>query len=121
MISSLAYYGSVGTSVVIPCKKVVGSAALMLLVSLPDPAAATTYMFKVVCQNSRSVAQWDVGAIDPGREWLRVATGTHYPGCQVSNFDEKTDRALVVDKHSGAEGVVSGIPLIGGILGHLLF
>jgi hypothetical protein len=80
--------------------------------------AGPSYKFTVSCDNghSRSVSQWNTGDIDPGKEFLRVSTGTKNPGCSVSEYNDATDRNLPLNQYSGPTGVVEGIPLVGQII-----
>lgn len=78
--------------------------------------AGGTYKFTVSCQMRQLSVQWNTGDIDPGKEYLRVSTGTKHPGCSVGNFNPVTDSSLPVETYSGASGVVHGIPLLGPIL-----
>ena len=80
------------------------------------PAEAREYRFHVSCPNKALVVEWGIGAIDPGKEYLRVTTGTHYPGCSISDYNEARDKDLPKERHSDAGGVIKGIPLIGPIL-----
>lgn len=80
-------------------------------------AHATSYLFNVSCQEKQFVAEWDAGAIDPGKEYLRVVTGTKNPGCVISDYNEATDSGLPRDKYSGVSGVVAGLPPVPIICG----
>src|SRR4051812_13041912 len=74
-------------------------------------AEATTYKFTVVCQTTgRHVETWETGTIDPGREYLRVVSGTSNPNCSVGDFNPGTDSALPQNRHSDAGGVIEGLP-----------
>lgn len=92
--------------------------AIMLAVaSIPSAASATSYKFTVSCSNrDRLVVEWRTGEIDPGREALRVSTGSNYPNCSVRNYNESTDSDLRVEVKQGGSAVVQGIPLIGEAL-----
>lgn len=79
-------------------------------------AMATDYRFHVSCQSSNSVVVWKTGDIDPGREYLRVVTGTKNPNCAVSDYNEKTDAGLPVETYSHEAGVIAGIPFVGWII-----
>jgi hypothetical protein len=96
------------------------TAAALAFVGLVGGAAqvhaGTAYKFTVSCQMRQLVVQWNTGDIDPGKEYLRVSTGTKQPGCSVGDFNRATDSGLPVETYSGASGVVHGIPLIGSIL-----
>jgi hypothetical protein len=100
----------------IPVSRVATAAAALALLSAAS-WAGTTYKFTVGCQSQQLVAQWNTGDIDPGREFLRVSTGTKYSGCTVSDFNAARDGRLPVEVFSGPTGVVQGIPLLGPILG----
>lgn len=89
---------------------------ILVAISVPTYASATTYLFGVSCSDRRFVAQWDTGSIDPGREYLRVATGTNFPGCSVGNYNAATDADLPRERYSHEGGVISGIPLAGPII-----
>jgi len=78
--------------------------------------AGTTYTFTVNCQNRSQVVEWGVGSIDPGKEYLRVVTGTKFPDCTVGEYNEATDKSLPKDRISHEGAVIQGIPLIGPIL-----
>ncbi|MET4493547.1 hypothetical protein [Bradyrhizobium sp. LA7.1] len=81
-----------------------------------SPANATDYLFHVSCQDKSRVAEWNTGSVDPGKEYLRVATGTKFPGCSVSDYVEARDSSLPRDRFSHEGGVIAGIPFIGGII-----
>jgi len=93
--------------------------AAISFVAIGNAHAGGTYKFVVYCQNQQSVAQWNTGDIDPGKEFLRVSTGTKYPGCSVGDFVAWRDGHLPVETFSGPSGVVQGIPLLGPILGKI--
>lgn len=59
----------------------------------PLPAyAGGTYVFSVTCTSGESlVVEWRTGDIDPGKEYLRVATGQKHPSCSISDYNEATD------------------------------
>lgn len=80
--------------------------------------AGTTYLFTVTCPESAQVVEWGVGDIDPGKEFLRVSTGTHYPGCSVTDFHD-ADARLPRIRYSHEEAFWQGIPPIGSILNAL--
>jgi hypothetical protein len=73
------------------------------------PAQASTYKFNVVCESQKKVVEWKTGAIDPGREYLRVITGTKNPNCQVSDYGP-ADGALPTEKHSHEGAILQGLP-----------
>jgi hypothetical protein len=83
-------------------------AATAAVAMFATPAGATTYKFKVSCSNGVIVDQWNTGAIDPGKEALRVSTGGNHPGCTVSDFNPDTDSGAPVEVHEGAGGVGNG-------------
>jgi hypothetical protein len=86
------------------------------LVVSPTPVEATEYLFTVSCEHGSHVVAWRTGDIDPGKEWLRVATGTQNPNCSVSDFVASTDSDLPRETLEHEAGVVRGIPLIGPIV-----
>lgn len=90
--------------------------AVLLPSLLAGEARATDYLFHVSCQNTNLVVEWKTGDIDPGREFLRVSTGTKYPNCMVSDYDETHDGDLPREKYEHVAGVIAGIPLIGSII-----
>ena len=47
--------------------------------------AGGSYEFTVSCPNKHLVAEWNTGDIDPGKEYLRVATGQKFSGCSISD------------------------------------
>ena len=80
-------------------------------------AHATTYKFTVSCEYDRFVIIWKTGVIDPGREWLRVATGTKYSNCSTSDFNQVSDSHLRVEAHHSHEGaIIQGVPLLGTLI-----
>ncbi len=79
-------------------------------------ALATEYLFHVSCQDKRLVAQWSTGSIDPGREYLRVATGTNFPSCPITDYEDGRDKDLPREHYEYATGVVAGIPFVGRIV-----
>lgn len=101
--------------------RVVLAATLAVAALNPETALATEYRFTVTCGQGFSLAHshvvlWKTGDIDPGREWLRVATGTGYPDCSVSHYDPATDAGLRIETRSHESAVVKGIPVLGPIL-----
>ena len=98
--------------------RVAGTSVALALLSAAC-LAGTTYEFRVSCQSQQLVAQWNTGDIDPGREFLRVSTGTKYSGCSVSDYIAARDSRLPLETFSGPTGVVQGIPLVGPILGSI--
>jgi hypothetical protein len=79
-------------------------------------ARATNYLFHVSCENKILVVEWDTGSVDPGKEYLRVATGTKYPNCGVADYDEALDKSLARERYSHEGGIIAGIPFVGGII-----
>jgi hypothetical protein len=79
-------------------------------------ASATDYLFHVSCSDKRLVVEWQTGTVDPGREYLRVATGTKFPNCVVSDYNELRDSQLPRERYSHEGGVIQGIPLLGTLL-----
>ena len=71
---------------------------------------ATEYKFHVSCQSHSFITQWNTGTIDPGREYLRVITGTKNPNCSVSNYSPSIHKGLDVERLSDGGGVMQGIP-----------
>lgn len=92
-------------------------ALVALFASMSVPAFATDYEFGVSCQANRKVVKWHTGAVDPGKEYLRVATGTKNPGCTISDYNPATDSGAPVEDYSGAAGVVQGLPPVSIICG----
>lgn len=78
--------------------------------------AGTIYEFTVSCSDKRLVVEWGVGDIDPGKEFLRVSTGTKYPGCSTTDYNPTTDSSLPRERYSHEAGVIQGIPLLGPII-----
>ncbi len=105
----------------------VRKAALVGLMSFAATSASAggKYHFTVSCPDKEVVVEWRTGDLDPGREYLRVATGTNYPGCSVGNYDPRTDSKLRRERHSHAGGVVTGlkpvVTIVGAIFGGLSF
>ncbi len=77
--------------------------------------AGTTYVFTVTCPHAAQVVEWGVGDIDPGKEFLRVSTGTKFPDCSVSDYRD-SDANLPRTRYSHENAIFQGIPLIGPIL-----
>ena len=87
---------------------------------VPLYVQAHDYRFNVSCEHDQSVVWWDTGDLDPGREYLRVATGLKHPDCSIGDYDEQRDSQLPITRYKGAEAVLQGFPpvsLICGILG----
>jgi len=95
---------------------VVSGLVLIISLSAFARAMATDYRFHVSCQTGPFVVLWSTGAVDPGKEYLRVVTGTKNPNCQVSDYNSAQDARLRVDRYSDAGGVVAGIPFVGPII-----
>lgn len=67
-----------------------------------------SYKFTLRCEDgTASVVEWKTGDVDPGKEYLRVAT--QKPGCGVKDFDPVMDNGLPVETRSHEGAVVSGI------------
>lgn len=81
---------------------------------------ATDYLFRVSCSQQVLVAEWNTGSLDPGREYLRVATGTHFPNCSVGDYDPLRDVNLPRERYSHEGGVISGIPFVGRLACQLI-
>lgn len=75
------------------------------------------YLFHVGCQDKSMVVEWGVGDIDPGKEYLRVVTGTKHPGCSISDYNPDVDADLPREKYSDAGGVLQGFPPVSIICG----
>lgn len=60
--------------------------------------------------------EWNTGSIDPGREYLRVVTGTKFPNCSISDYVDTNDGALPRERYSHEGGVISGVPFVGWII-----
>lgn len=82
-----------------------------------SPANATTYTFTVSCPDRSKVVQWDTGAVDPGKEYLRTMTGTKNPGCGVGDYSPSRDSRLPREVNSGVGGVFQGLPPVAIICG----
>ena len=96
-------------------KSIVTFAIFTLALSATECFAGTTYTFTVRCPNSSQVYEWGVGDIDPGKEYLRVVTGTKFPGCSVSDYTD-ADSYLPKERVSHEAAVIQGVPLIGPII-----
>jgi hypothetical protein len=73
-------------------------------------AHATSYLFTVSCESRRFVVDWETGSVDPGREYLRAATGTKNAGCMVGDYSAARDSKLPRDKYSDWGGVLQAFP-----------
>ncbi|RST86725.1 hypothetical protein EJC49_09135 [Aquibium carbonis] len=82
----------------------------------PGTAAATTYYFSVACPTGRSVEAWVVGDIDPGREYLRVATGINNEGCSISDASDFDKQTYPIKELRGWEAAYKAVPLVGPLL-----
>jgi hypothetical protein len=88
----------------------------LLAVTMTIANAGTKYEFTVTCQNRIFVVEWKTGDIDPGKEYLRVVTGTKNPSCSITDYNEARDKDLSKEEYSHEGGVINGIPFIGSIL-----
>ena len=77
---------------------------------------STTYLFTVSGEKAHLVVEWDIGDVDPGKEYLRVATGGLYSGCSISDYDPVLDLALPREHHGYENGVITGVY---GVLGNV--
>jgi len=100
-------------------RSVVLSVVLIAAAISTAPAMATDYSFHVSCPNGSHVVVWHTGSIDPGREYLRVVTGTNNPGCSIGDYNDAQDRSLPKEDLSHEAGVVKGIPLLGPFVAHI--
>lgn len=91
------------------------ASAFAALGAISNAQAGTTYVFTVTCASSAQVVEWGVGDIDPGKEFLRVSTGTHYPDCSITDYNER-DAGLPRVRYSHEEAIIQGIPILGPIL-----
>ena len=90
--------------------------SVLALFAWSAEARATDYLFHVSCQSKLLVVEWNTGSVDPGKEYLRVATGTKYPNCNVADYDEARDKNIARERYSHEGGIIAGIPFIGGII-----
>jgi hypothetical protein len=82
-----------------------------------EAAQATEYKFRVDCAGQVNVISWITGDLDPGREYLKVVTGTQNPNCTTADFNDQLDGHLtIIDSREGAAAIVGGIPFLGGII-----
>jgi len=81
--------------------------------SLSGEALATSYEFTVTCQQKQQVVEWKTGSIDPGKEYLRVATGVNNPNCSITDYNSATDSKLPRQTLSHEGGLLAGIPFVG--------
>ena len=97
-------------------KTLAAVAALAMAAGISAPAqAGGTYRFTVHCGYGVGIAEWRTGDIDPGQEYLRVATGTNNPGCSVADYSPEYSWAPVT-VYEGVTAIPQGIPFIGDIL-----
>lgn len=96
-------------------KKCMAATVFAAFGAISSAQAGTTYVFTVTCASSAQVVEWGVGDIDPGKEFLRVSTGTHYPDCSITDYDER-DAGLPRVRYSHEEAIIKGIPLLGPLL-----
>lgn len=82
----------------------------IIIGSAPTSSGATSYLFTVSCEGKRFVADWETGTVDPGKEYLRVATGTKNAGCLVADYTPARDKNLHRERYSDVGGVVQGFP-----------
>ena len=94
-------------------KPILATGAILAAAVISCEASATSYVFAVTCQQARSVVEWKTGSIDPGKEYLRVATGVNHPNCSVTDYDPVADSNLPREILSHEGGVVAGIPVVG--------
>lgn len=91
-------------------KALILSAALALFAT---PATyANAYLFRVDCSGEAYVAQWDSGAVDPGKDYFRIATGDRNLDCSVYDYNGATDRGLPRRWCSGDAGAIRAFPPI---------
>lgn len=83
-------------------------------------ANATTYRFHVSCSHGAKVVEWRTGDVDPGKEYLRVVTGTNNPNCSISDFNKHGDGSLPRETLEGGAAVIAGVPFVGSIVRGLL-
>lgn len=100
----------------LPSKPIVAFVIGTLISSSAECFAGTTYIFTVSCQDRSLVVEWGVGDIDPGKEFLRVSTGTKFPGCSVSDYNDARDQNLPRERYSHEAAVIQGVPLLGPII-----
>jgi len=91
------------------------AATMIAVLLLGGTAGAMSYSFRVSCASGRSVVQWAIGDVDPGREFLRVATGLRSPNCSVSDYNPALDATLPVERLSDWEAVLQGTGAILGV------
>ena len=80
-------------------------------------AHANAYLFRVDCKGETYVAQWDSGAVDPGKNHFRIATGDANLDCSIYDYVARTDRDLPRRWCSGPDGVIRGFPPLLILLG----
>jgi len=73
---------------------------------------STTYLFTVTGGQIHQIIEWDCGDIDPGKEYLRVATGGLYGFNTVSDYNPDMDAALPRVVFAYENGVLQGLEAI---------
>lgn len=85
-------------------------------------AAASEYSFRVTCPSSgTSVVTWFVGDFDPGREYLRVATGLNNQSCSVQTATNEDKKIFPVTELRDWEAALKAVPMLGPLLYHWLW
>lgn len=70
----------------------------------------TDYKFTVRCPNGTAkVIIWKTGDIDPGKEYLRLVTGTANPDCTVQDYNPAQDYAFPVEEKEGGGAIWDGL------------
>jgi hypothetical protein len=87
----------------------------------PRPGFATEYRFRLACENQDYVVLWKTGDLDPGREYLRIVTGTNNPSCSIADYNDASDSHLYVDVNEGPTAIVKGIPFVGKIISEIFW
>lgn len=88
----------------------------VVVAAISTAHAGTEYLFHVSCPDKQLVAQWNTGDIDPGQEYLRVATGMKYSGCSISDYSGQSDANLPRERFSHEGAIIQGIPVVGTII-----
>lgn len=83
---------------------------LLAAATLASPARANVYQFRVDCTGESYVALWDAGAVDPGSDYFRIATGDRNLDCSVYDYNRRADRDLPRRWCSGESGVIRAFP-----------
>jgi hypothetical protein len=52
------------------------------------------YLFRVNCPTETYLAQWTPDAMDPGKNYFRIATGDVNLDCSIYDYDPRYDAAL---------------------------